>query len=315
MSTRVGYSRRTVSTSQITPRVQSGEPEPTPRSSSRSDLDPQVANPSSSQRGSSSPQQVEHADHLPQQTRPPLWREIAMIVGFYAVYSFVRNLHGSQISVEAALRNAHDIVNLEKALGMFHELQVQEFFLQWPGVVKFLNVWYGSAHFVVTIGVLFWLYFRTSQRYRKWRNVLLFTTCFALVGYVIYPLTPPRLLDPSFGFEDTLKTIGGLWNFDDGAIAKASNQHAAMPSLHVAWALWCSLALIPILRHAWSRILMSLYPALTILTIVATANHYWLDVAGGAAVLAAGYALAHLRERFRRQTGRATDDSLLSVST
>ncbi len=233
-------------------------------------------------------------------------KEIALIAAFYALYTLVRNIHGSNISITVANRNAIEIVNAERALGMFHERQLQEFVMQWQPLIKFFNIWYGSAHFVVTIGVLYWLFRSQEQRYRKWRNVLMFTTLFALVGYVIYPLTPPRLLHESYGFIDTLKTIGGLWNFEDGAVAKASNQHAAMPSLHVAWSLWCALSIIPILQHTWSRALISIYPAITIITIVATANHYWLDVAGGAAVLLAGYGTAVGIETWkRRSNGRS----------
>lgn len=240
---------------------------------------------------------------------PKLWKEVALILGLYAIYSFARNLHGANISIRVAERHAIDVVNAERAIHMFNERSIQEFFLQWPTLIKFFNIWYGSAHFIVTIGVLLWLFTHNTQRYRKWRNVIVFTTVFALFGYVFYPLAPPRLLPPIYGFEDTLKTIGGLWSFESGSVAKVSNQYAAMPSLHVGWALWCAFAVMPVLRHSLSRAAISIYPSITIVTIVATANHYWLDVVGGTFVFMLGYIAAFYIERLRQRLGKPTQDA------
>jgi len=105
---------------------------------------------------------------------------------------------------------------------------------------------------------------------------------------------PPRLISSAFdvgAYVDTLHTIGGLWNFEDGAIAKLSNQYAAMPSLHFAWSLWCCLALWPRLRTRWTRVLFVLHPVITLVAIIATANHYWLDALAGAFALLGGWLL------------------------
>jgi hypothetical protein len=99
---------------------------------------------------------------------------------------------------------------------------------------------------------------------------------------------PPRLLPASYGFVDTLRVFGGLWDFDSGPVAQVSNQYAAMPSLHFAWSTWSALVLFPMLRRRWSRALIVLYPVATTFAIVVTANHYWLDAAGGALVLGVG---------------------------
>jgi hypothetical protein len=229
--------------------------------------------------------------------RPQWWREIIFIGALYGLYSIVRNLHGSRLSITTADANALDIVAAEKWLHIFNEKPIQDFFLDHTWAVKFLNVWYGSLHFVVTIGVLLWLFLRQKPRYHKWRNVIFGTTFFALIGYVIYPLTPPRLLPDSFGFVDTLQTIGGLWDFDNETVKNASNQYAAMPSLHVGWATWCAIAVIPVAKHWWARVLAALYPTITIIAIVATANHYWMDVFGGWLVLGLGLLLATVLDR------------------
>jgi len=163
--------------------------------------------------------------------------------------------------------------------------------------MKALNVYYGTAHFAVTAGTLAWLYVRHPDRYPRWRWSLACTTLLALVGFLAFPLMPPRLISPEFqmgSYQDTLHTVGGLWNFEDGAIAKLSNQYAAMPSLHFAWSLWVCLALWPCLRGRWARGLAVAHPVITLVAIIATANHYWLDAAAGALTLLGGWLLGGL---------------------
>jgi len=90
-------------------------------------------------------------------------------------------------------------------------------------------------------------------------------------------------------FVDTLQRFGGLWSFDSGTMQSISNQYAAMPSLHFAWSTWCWLALRPVVPRRSLRLLLAAYPWLTLFAIVVTANHYWIDAAGGALALALGY--------------------------
>jgi hypothetical protein len=186
------------------------------------------------------------------------------------------------------------VIHIEETLGLFREQAVQTFFLHSHAVVKLLNIYYGTAHFFVTAGVMAYLYVRHPDRYVRWRWVLGATTALALIGFVSFPVMPPRLITSDFGqfhFVDTLHTIGGLWSFESGPIAKLSNQYAAMPSLHFAWSVWCALALWPRLRHRWARALAVAHPVITGVGIVATANHFWLDAAGGIVALGAGFVL------------------------
>jgi hypothetical protein len=222
---------------------------------------------------------------------------VLYIAAFYGVYSFIRNTQGSaSVSADHAFSNAREIIRLERAMGLYFEEGVQEAFLDDRWFIQFWNLFYGTFHFVVTIAALVLLFQRFPARYPRWRNTLAFTTGLALIGFATYPLMPPRLLPTSYGFVDTLRFYGGLWSFDSGPVAQVSNQYAAMPSLHFAWSTWSALVLFPMLRHVWSRVLIVLYPAATLFAIVVTANHYWLDAAGGALVLgvgtAAGFALA-----------------------
>lgn len=240
------------------------------------------------------------------------WREVLTLLFFYELYSLARNLQGSaSTSPTHAFRNARVVIKFERAIGLYHEESIQRFFLHFRPIMKAFNIYYGSAHFIVTAAVLTWLFVRQPDRYPRWRWSLAATTLLGLIGFVTFPLMPPRLITVDFAtgsYVDTLRTIGGLWNFEDGPIAKLSNQYAAMPSLHFGWSLWCCLALWPRLRSRWARTLAVLHPTLTLLAIVATANHYWLDAAGGAAALLLGWVLGGVigaRAVHRAATARA----------
>src|SRR5439155_10517450 len=223
------------------------------------------------------------------------WHEVLFVLAFYAVYSAVRNTQGSATaSVAHALNNARHVIRWEQWLHIFNEATVQHHFLHYKHFIEFWNVYYGSAHFIVTAVALIWLYRRMPERYPRWRNTLACTTALALIGFALYPLMPPRLLNSgapygdhlNYGFVDTLRKIGGLWNFDSGTMQKISNQYASMPILHCAWAGWCTFVVWPGLKKAWAKALFLLYPAATVFCIVVTANHYFLDAVGGAIVLA-----------------------------
>ena len=226
---------------------------------------------------------------------PPLrwWKEVVAATAFYVVYSFIRNTQGSAaVSDAEALHNARRLIDLERIMGLYHERTIQEAFLDAEELMSIWNLFYGTFHFVVTIGVLVFLFRRFPTRYRRWRNCLAGTTALALIGFALYPLMPPRLMPASYGFVDSLKAYGSLWSFDSGAMNKISNQFAAMPSLHFAWSLWCTCALVPVLKRSWSKALAILYPVLTLLAIVITGNHFVLDAAGGAIALGGGVAFA-----------------------
>ena len=230
------------------------------------------------------------------------WGEAVIILTFYGVYTLVRNQFGSELgqaAKQSAIDNAYSVIALERSMHLFGEKGIQDLFIDWGWFIRFWNIFYGSCHFAMTIGVMVLLYVRSPARYGKQRTILACTTALALVGFTLYPLMPPRLLndcgpfgacDLNYSFADTLTDPGGFWSFGSSAMAEVSNQYAAMPSLHVAWAMWCTLAAVPILRRRWSRWSLLAYPWLTLFAVVVTANHYWIDAVGAAAVLAVGYA-------------------------
>jgi hypothetical protein len=223
------------------------------------------------------------------------WREVLYVLAFYGLYSFIRNQFGSaSVSDELAYGNARHIIRIEEFLHIFHEQAIQSAVLGWHWFMVFWNVYYGSFHFVVTTVALIWMFRSFPKRYPLWRNTLAFTTGFALIGFATFPLMPPRLLPGSYGFVDTLDKFGTLWSFDSGAMSKLSNQYAAMPSLHCAWAMWCVLVMWPQLKSSWSRALLILYPVATVYCIVVTANHYFLDAIGGFLTLTLGFFAAKM---------------------
>ena len=232
------------------------------------------------------------------------WREVLYVLAFYSVYTLVRNRGIATDAVAEARRNALEVIELERRMGAFWEEALQDRFLDWTWFVRFWNIFYGTAHFVVTVGALVYLFRRMAHRYPLWRNTLACTTGLALIGYALYPLMPPRLLAAGYGFVDTLEEVGGLWSFESGAVARISNQYAAMPSLHFAWSAWCAFVLLPAVRRPAARALVVAYPLATLFAIVVTANHYWLDAAGGAATLGAGYVLGRGVTGAREARGR-----------
>ena len=210
------------------------------------------------------------------------WHEVVYIGLFYGLYWLVRNAHGSARNARVqAFTNAKRVIRVERWVGIWHEESIQEPFLRSKFFIQFLNTWYGVAHFVVTVGALVWCFRAMPERYRGARNGLAFITALALIGFAFFPLMPPRLLPTSYGFVDTLHVFGGPWSFDSGPVAKASNQYAAMPSLHFGWASWCTATFWPWATTRWRRVLLVLYPVVTLFAIVVTANHYSLDALGG----------------------------------
>ena len=254
------------------------------------------------------------------------WREILLIFVLYEVYTLVRNTFGSNgnalhstvsdDAIEIALGHAHDVIDIEKHLGLFFEPHLQHWYLGLPGhgLIKFWNIYYGSFHFLVPIFLLIWLFRRFPADYTTWRNALAITTVLALIGFAAFSLMPPRLIGyggefggcslpassviahpglacRDYGFVDTLARFGGLWNFGSSTMAHVSNQYAAMPSLHIAWSTWSAVVVAPRARRRWVKILFIAYPIATLICILVTANHYWLDAFGGLAALGVGIVL------------------------
>ena len=232
------------------------------------------------------------------------WNEAAFILGFYFVYSMIRNFNSRDARhLQAlALSHARAIIHLQQTLGINHEEAIQEWALKTRALIVGANYFYGSFHFLVTIGVGIFLYRRFQDDYPLWRNTIAITTALALIGFTLWPLMPPRLLPQNFGFIDTLDRYPTFWSFDSGTLHNVSNQFAAMPSVHCAWALWCACALVPRLKSTWSKVVAALYPVCTVSVIIITGNHYLLDAVAGFAILGIGYLTARAITRAGRRS-------------
>ena len=226
------------------------------------------------------------------------WAEVAFIGIFYFVYSTVRNLN--QGGTAAARHHAMQIIDLQGYLGINVEHSLQHWALGFEPLIIACNYFYGSLHFVVTAGVLIYLYHKWRDDYPLWRNALAIATGVALIGFVFYPLMPPRLLPAHFGFVDTLAKDPAFWSFNSGGMQNVSNQYAAMPSVHIAWAAWCALALGPRLKNRTAATFAWCYPLITLVVIVITANHFILDAVAGLVILGIGWVAANRLTRAGR---------------
>ncbi|MFE7230154.1 phosphatase PAP2 family protein [Streptomyces sp. NPDC002405] len=221
--------------------------------------------------------------------RPRLWFEILLIAVSYWTYSLIRNAVPEQKS--KALRNADWVWNAEHQLGIAVEHSVNHAVNSVTWLIIGMNYYYATLHFVVTIGVLVWLYRTHPGRYAAARLTLFVTTGVALLGYYLYPLAPPRLMTGGH-FVDTVQVHHTWGSMASGDLKNMSNQYAAMPSMHIGWSLWCGLTVFTLCTIPWLRVLGLLYPVATLVVIVATANHFWLDAVGGVLCLSFGFTVA-----------------------
>lgn len=222
--------------------------------------------------------------------RPRIWFEILLVAASYWVYSLVRNAVPEQKA--EALRNADRIWSVETCLGIAVEQTVNHAVNSVTWLIVSMNYYYATLHFVVTVCVLVWLFHRHPGRYAAARLALFATTAVALLGYYLFPLAPPRLMNGGH-FIDTVLAHHTWGSMASGNFKNMSNQYAAMPSMHIGWSLWCGLTVFALVSAPWARVLGLLYPAVTLLVIVSTANHFWLDALGGMTCLVLGHAVAY----------------------
>jgi hypothetical protein len=218
--------------------------------------------------------------------RPLWWQEIAIIALGYWLYTMGRNAVPEQASI--ALRHGRSIQHLQDILHLNFELSLNHFVAAHEWLAQIMDYYYASLHFVVTIGVMVWLFTKRPHVYRGARTILVTTTLLGLAGFYLYPLAPPRLL-PQYSYIDTLARFHTWGSLADPKVAEHSNQFAAMPSLHIAWALWCGITIFYCSWRLSVRIAALCYPVGTLLVIIGTANHFIIDAVFGAVVVAVAF--------------------------
>lgn len=224
--------------------------------------------------------------------RPRAWIELAVIALMFGAYKLGRLVAAKHVG--EAFTNAYVIWDLERILRLPDELSLQGLMLRSTVAVKSANVYYAAVHFPATAAFLVWLYLRRPADYLWVRRTLALLTASGLVVHLLIPVAPPRMLG-RLGFVDTADVYGPAVYGPPGPNSLA-DQYAAMPSLHVGWAIMVAIGVLATTRSRW-RWLVLAHPVITALVVAATANHFWLDglVAAGllAAALVAVRAVTH----------------------
>jgi hypothetical protein len=224
--------------------------------------------------------------------RRPVWRqELLLLVFGYWLYTLGRNAIPEQATI--AIRHGLSIQHLQDILRLNFELSVNHWVAAHEWIAQICDYYYATLHFIVTLGVLIWLFVKRPHIYRGARTVLFSLTLISLAGFALYPVAPPRLL-PGYSYVDTVIHFHTWGSLADPDIAAHSNQYAAMPSLHIGWAMWAGISVFMCARAAWVRVLGLAYPFFTLFVIVGTANHFIVDAIGGAVVVAAAFGLQAL---------------------
>ena len=215
-------------------------------------------------------------------------REVAIGLGMYAIYLLVRTAVVDDSGRAQARRNAERIVVAERRLRIHVEPELQQMLLPRTRLIAVLNVAYAVANVGLTVGWLVRLFFRRRPEFHRLRRAAVLTTLGAQPVFLLFPTAPPRTLDH---FVDTIAEVSGF-DLDSGLIAKLYDPIAAMPSIHVAYAVVTATGIAETSRSPFARRLAPAYPPLVALTVLATANHYVLDAVAGAALGFTGLRLA-----------------------
>jgi hypothetical protein len=235
----------------------------------------------------------------PASSRPQWWREILLVGGVYGAYEASRGL--DRTSLPGALANGHRILAWERSWHVSPEVVLNHAIAHVTPLAVLAAYFYSTLHYLVTPAVLIWLYRRHPEHYTFARTWLAISTVIGLIGFYLLPTAPPRLLAGS-GVHDTLADVQqwGWWS-GEGSVPRGlgslSNQFAAMPSLHVGWALWCGVLLVRHGRRRWVRVLGASYPLLTTLVVLSTGNHYLVDALAGAVTMGLGAGLTLVLRR------------------
>jgi hypothetical protein len=229
--------------------------------------------------------------------RRPAWREFALVAVVYGLYSVTRRI--STGGFDDAVANAGEVLHVERLAGLAPEHWLNHVVSAHAFLALPADYAYASLHYVVTLVVLVWLWRAHPIAYLPARRTLTAATLLGLVGFATLPLAPPRMLP---GFIDTMARFGndGWWGSEASApkgLGSLTNQFAAMPSLHVGWAVWCGVMVALHARRTWVRGLGVAYPVVTVLVVISTANHYLVDAVAGLVVLAAGLLISRAAVR------------------
>src|SRR5918999_5003924 len=228
-----------------------------------------------------------------------LFRQVLIWFGFVLAYQLARGV--ADRSPAVAFENARGVIDVERRVTGLWELSLQSW-TESSHLLGVLTSWtYWLSQFAVVGLALLWVYFRRYDHFIRFRNLLMLANLIGLVGYVVLPTAPPRYF-PELGFVDTLAAVGTA-NHGSALVELASNPYAAMPSLHAADALIVGVTLAAIVRWRPAKLVWLAWPVWVSFAVMATANHFWLDIVAG--VVVALVALAIVNRRPFRRVARA----------
>ena len=224
-------------------------------------------------------------------------RQIALFIGAYLLYQLVRGLIDGN-DVGRATLDATRVIDAERALHVFVEPRIQAWASGRHWLMDIADWTYLNAHYAVTIGALVYIYLRRNDSFYCVRNMFMVAMAFALVAYAVYPTAPPRLM-PQWGFTDSIRQFTGI-TVEHGPTSALLNLYAAIPSMHVCFAMLTAATMSRLCRRRLVRLIWWAYPAFISFVVIVTANHYLTDVLLGgltaaASVLIAGRLLARIR--------------------
>jgi len=213
--------------------------------------------------------------------------QFAFWIGFYFAYQLARGVADRE-GEATAFANGHWVIHFQRSLGSMVELTLQRAVESSTVLIQATSLTYWLSQFAVVGIALTWVYFKAHDRFYGFRNMLIVGNLIGLVGYILIPTAPPRMF-PEAGFTDTLAAHSTV-NHSSTFVAFASNPYAAMPSLHALDATLVSVVMATVVRRRWAKVLWLAWAPWVWFAVMATGNHFWLDVAAG--VLVAGIAAA-----------------------
>jgi hypothetical protein len=232
--------------------------------------------------------------------RQQLWLLVDVLIVAWLCWLFDATNNLAPVRQALAERNGNAVLDLERSLRLDPERALDTWLARHPALSQLAVFWYENVHIVVTLAVFAWLWWRRDDLLGVMRWALVIVNLIALAVFWTFPVAPPRML--SGGYVDLVARVHHLpvWQF--GATALQSNQLCALPSLHIAWATWCSIAVWHMAQRRWLRAIAVVYPLLTTFAVMATGNHFIADAVAGAAITGAAF-FALSRTPIRRWLG------------
>jgi succinate dehydrogenase flavin-adding protein (antitoxin of CptAB toxin-antitoxin module) len=225
-------------------------------------------------------------------------REIGLVLALYAAYSLTQgNLAKTQLE---AFQNTYHVIDLEKYLHIFWELNIQSWFLRQSILIHLANDVYSFLFYPSLVIFAIWSYNYHHKQYLTARNVFLVSAAIGLFCFAFYPVAPPRMLT-SLGFVDTLTRYEVIVRYSSAIPSFLVNQYAAMPSFHFGWTLLVGICTSVIGKSLWLKLIGALLPLLMFISILATGNHFILDAATGAIVIMSAYGTVVVFGRLRKK--------------